>query len=208
MPLGSRAARAAIEDYLARDRPAAGPPPPRDREAVRQRPIEAGRSGGSGSGGSSKSTAQGRRGVARARQPAHLAAQLRHPLASRRRRPPRRSGNARPRLDRDHADLHPRRVEPASPGPRVVPPEGRRRDGDHPGGLSGEKPLLELSRPHAEVHRVGPLGLATPMPGVTQREDADDIPLLIAQQGDGGTSPTSRRIVLSQWHRLAVPSAR
>ena len=52
----------------------------------------------------------------RRRQPAHPEAQLCHPPAGPGRRPPCRPGNARPRVDRNHADLHPGRAQPSPRG--------------------------------------------------------------------------------------------
>ena len=66
------------------------------------------------------------------------------------------------------------------------------------------EPLLD-DRP--EVERVGPLRAGDPdADAVADRQDADDVPLLVAEQRHADLA--DERAVWSQWHRLAEPSAR
>ena len=93
-----------------RDRPSWSPASPRQRTRVR---LEVGPPALADRPLADRQATCPRGRASRRRQPAHAPAQLRHPPARRRRRPPGRPGDARPRLDRHDPDLYPGRAEPA-----------------------------------------------------------------------------------------------
>ena len=109
----SRSARARSRRslvYLAKDRPALIARSPRNRDRFRReigpaivsrRPL------------ADRQAPRTFDRLERRREPAHPEAQFCHPSPGRRRRPPGGAGNARPCVDRDHADLHPRRAQPS-----------------------------------------------------------------------------------------------
>ncbi len=110
VPLG-REPSTALAEYIERDRPALSVRQPETSTVFVAR--RAGPCRGSASGGSSRPCA-GRRTT---RTSVHTRSGTASPrTCSPAARPPRGPGDARPRLDRDHPDLHPRGAEPA---PRV-----------------------------------------------------------------------------------------